>query len=213
MIESGDTRVLCTACFQEGVPKWRRDSGLGWVTAEYDMLPGSTTPRKPRSRNHMDGRTQEIQRLVGRSLRGISDLALLGENTIMIDCDVLQADGGTRTASITGSFVALSDAVAYGLKRKVIARNCIVDHVAAVSIGIVDGAVLLDLNYEEDLAASVDLNLVMTGRGLLIEIQGTGEEAPFTRGDLQKMIQFGAAGIRKLIDAQKSALRSHKRRP
>jgi len=210
LIQTGETRVLCTACFEEGVPKWREKSGLGWVTAEYDMLPGSTSTRKRRNRERIDGRTQEIQRLIGRCLRSVIDMSLLGQNTIMIDCDVLQADGGTRTASITGGFVALYDAVRFGIKKKLIAKNAIFDHVAAVSVGVVDEKILLDLNYEEDVAAAVDFNIAMTGRGRFIEIQGTGEEATFTRDELDKMLKFGAAGIRELIGAQKSALRIRK---
>ena len=149
LIQTGETRVLCTACFTEGVPKWREESGLGWITAEYDMLPGSTSTRKRRNRERIDGRTQEIQRLIGRSLRAAVDMSLLGQNTIMIDCDVLQADGGTRTASITGAFVALYDAVRHGLRRKLLKQNCIEDHVAAISVGIVGGRAMLDLDYEE----------------------------------------------------------------
>lgn len=207
LIQTGETRVLCTACFEEGVPKCREKSGLGWLTAEYDMLPGATSTRKRRNRERIDGRTQEIQRLIGRCLRSVVDMSLLGQNTIMIDCDVLQADGGTRTASITGGFVALCDAVRFGIKKKLIAKNPIFDHVAAVSVGVVAEKVLLDLNYEEDVAATVDFNIAMTGRGRFIEIQGTGEEATFTRDELDKMIKFGAAGIRELIGTQKSALR------
>jgi ribonuclease PH len=210
LIQTGETRVLCTACFEEGVPKWREKSGLGWITAEYDMLPGSTSTRKRRNRERIDGRTQEIQRLIGRCLRSVVDMSILGQNTIMIDCDVLQADGGTRTASITGGFVALYDAVRFGLKGKFIAKNAIFDHVAAVSVGVVDEKVLLDLNYEEDVAAAVDFNIAMTGRGRFIEVQGTGEEATFTRDELDKMLKFGAMGIRELVGAQKSALRIRK---
>ena len=210
LIQTGETRVLCTACFTEGVPKWREESGLGWITAEYDMLPGSTSTRKRRNRERIDGRTQEIQRLIGRSLRAAVDMSLLGQNTIMIDCDVLQADGGTRTASITGAFVALYDAVRHGLRRKLLKQNCIEDHVAAVSVGIVGGRAMLDLDYQEDVAATVDLNLVMTGKGQFIEIQGTGEEATFTRTELDQMLKLGAAGIKELIGIQKTALRVRK---
>ncbi len=210
LIQTGETRVLCTACFEEGVPKWREKSGLGWVTAEYDMLPGSTSTRKRRNRERVDGRTQEIQRLVGRCLRSVIDMSILGQNTIMIDCDVLQADGGTRTASITGGFVAMYDAVRFGIKNKLMAKNPIFDHVAAVSIGVVDDKVLLDLDYKEDVSAAVDFNIAMTGKGRFVEIQGTGEEATFTRDELDEMLKFGAAGIRELIRAQKSALRIRK---
>lgn len=210
LIQTGETRVLCTACFTEGVPKWREESGLGWITAEYDMLPGSTSTRKRRNRERIDGRTQEIQRLIGRSLRAAVDMSLLGQNTIMIDCDVLQADGGTRTASITGAFVALYDAVRHGLRQKFLKQNCIQDHVAAVSVGIVEGRAMLDLDYREDVAAAVDLNLVMTGKGQFIEIQGTGEEATFTRTELDQMLKLGAAGIKELIGIQKTVLRVRK---
>ena len=210
LIQTGDTQVLCTACFTEGVPKWREESGLGWITAEYDMLPGSTSTRKRRNRERIDGRTQEIQRLIGRSLRAAVDMSLLGQNTIMIDCDVLQADGGTRTASITGAFVALYDAVRHGLRKKFLKQNCIQDHVAAISVGIVGGRAMLDLDYREDVAAAVDLNLVMTGKGQFIEIQGTGEEATFTRTELDRMLKLGAAGIKELIGIQKTVLRVRK---
>ncbi len=210
LIHSGDTRVLCTASFSEGVPKWREASKLGWITAEYDMLPGATSTRKRRNRDRIDGRTQEIQRLIGRCLRSVVDMSLLGQNTIIIDCDVLQADGGTRTAGITGGFVALYDAVRRGIKNKIIRKNCIVDHLAAVCVGLVDGKVLLDLDYEEDAAATVDLNIAMTGRGRFVEIQGTGEEATFTRGELDKMLKSAASGIRQLIAAQNAALRIRK---
>jgi ribonuclease PH len=207
LIETGGTRVLCTATFQEGVPKWRSQSGLGWVTAEYDMLPGSTSSRRPRNRGKIDGRTQEIQRLIGRTLRSAIDFERLGENTIQLDCDVLQADGGTRTASITGAMVALADAVAWGRDQGFIKRSCITEHVAAVSVGIVDGRPLLDLNYEEDVRADVDLNLAQTSRGQFIEVQGTGEAATFSGDQLNRMLALGAAGIRKLIRLQKAALR------
>lgn len=210
LIQTGETRVLCTACFAEGVPKWREESGLGWITAEYDMLPGSTSTRKRRNRERIDGRTQEIQRLIGRSLRAAVDMSLLGQNTIMIDCDVLQADGGTRTASITGAFVALYDAVRHGLRKKFLTQNCIQDHVAAISVGIVGGRAMLDLDYREDVAADVDLNLVMTGKGQFIEIRGTGEEATFTRTELDQMLKLGAAGIKELIGIQKTVLRVRK---
>ncbi len=211
LIQTGDTCVLCTACFEKGVPRWREDSGLGWITAEYDMLPGATSTRKRRNRERIDGRTQEIQRLIGRCLRSAVDMSLLGQNTIMIDCDVLQADGGTRSASITGGFVALYDALRHGLKSKLFDKNCIVDHVAAVSVGVVNGQVLLDLDYEEDLAAAVDFNIAMTGRGKFIEIQGTAEEATFTRTELDQMLKLAARGIRELTAIQKMALRIRKR--
>jgi len=206
LISAGDTRVLCTASLQPGVPAWRDSSGCGWVTAEYDMLPGSTTPRKARNRQRLDGRTQEIQRLIGRCLRSVVDMSALGSNTLMIDCDVLQADGGTRTASITGAFVAMSDAVGHGLRHQLIARPCITDHVAAVSLGIVDGDILLDLDYDEDVRAEVDLNLVMTGKRRLVEVQATGEQSTFTRLQLEDMVKWGSRGIGQLIELQKKAL-------
>ncbi len=210
LIETGQTRVLCTATLQPGVPPWREPSGLGWVTAEYDMLPTSTGTRRSRNRTTIDGRTQEIQRLIGRCLRSVVDMAALGPNTIIVDCDVLQADGGTRTAGITGGFVALVDAVRWGRRRKLIPGECVLDHVAAVSVGVVDGAALLDLNYAEDVAAAVDLNVAMTGRGRFIEIQGCGEEATFTRTELGNMIRLAAAGIRKLVAGQKTALQTRR---
>ena len=210
LIETGTTRVLCTAWLSPGVPRWREDSGQGWVTAEYDMLPGSTSTRRPRNRGHVDGRTQEIQRLIGRCLRSVVDMEALGANSILLDCDVLQADGGTRTASITGAFVALVDALRDGQRRGILARDCVRDHVAAVSVGVVDGRVLLDLDYAEDVAAEVDLNLAMTGRGGLIEVQGTAEQGTFSREDLDKMLRFGTAGIHKLVSCQRRALRARK---
>lgn len=210
LIQSGETKVLCTASFEAGVPSWREPSGLGWVTAEYDMLPSATNTRKPRNRGKVDGRTQEIQRLIGRTLRSVIDMSLLGRNSILLDCDVLQADGGTRTAAITGSFVALSDAVSYGLRKKLITDNCVTHHVAAVSVGIVKGHALLDLDYSEDAAAEVDLNLAMTSQGRFVEIQGTGEESTFTRDQLDKMLKLGTSGIKRLIEIQRKALRSRK---
>lgn len=211
LIETGHTKVLCTACFEKGVPKWREKSGLGWVTAEYDLLPSSTHTRRKRNRTKIDGRTQEIQRLIGRCLRTAVDMSLLGQNTIMIDCDVLQADGGTRTASVTGGFVALHDAVRYGIKKKFIPGDCIIEYIAAISVGIVDGKALLDLDYEEDVAADVDLNIAMNGKGRFIEIQGTGEEATFSRSQLDDMLRLGASGIRNLIKIQMTALKESRR--
>ncbi len=207
LIQSGETIVLCTACFEEGVPKWREKSGLGWITAEYDMLPGATSERRKRNRTRIDGRTQEIQRLIGRSLRAVVDLAALGENSILIDCDVLQADGGTRTASVTGAYVALCDAVRFARRNKQIAASPIREPVAAVSVGKVKGHVLLDLDYEEDSSADVDMNVVMTGSGRFIEVQGTGEEATFTRSELDKLLRLASRGIKRLVDAQGRALR------
>lgn len=214
LIATGQTRVVCTACWEQGVPAWRKGSGLGWVTAEYDMLPGSTSTRRPRNRKSVDGRTQEIQRLIGRSLRAVVDMAALGENSILIDCDVLDADGGTRTAAITGAYVALCDAVRMGLAKEWIAASpsgtgsqpVIRQAVAAVSVGLVGGRAVLDLNYEEDAAAEVDMNLVMTEDGRFIEVQGTGEKATFTRAQMDRMLALAGRGIRELLGHQKYAL-------
>jgi ribonuclease PH len=205
LIRTGGTHVLCTACWQEGVPKWKADSGTGWVTAEYDMLPGATGERRSRNRLKVDGRTQEIQRLIGRSLRAVVDLAALGENSILLDCDVLQADGGTRTASITGAFVALADAVDHAIGRGWLRKSPIVEPVAAVSTGRVKDAFLLDLNYEEDVAADVDMNVVMTGSGRFVEVQGTGEEATYTREELVTLVTLAEKGIHELVDLQQAA--------
>ena len=207
LIRAGRTHVLCTACFEVGVPKWREHSGLGWCTAEYDMLPGATNKRKGRNRSKIDGRTQEIQRLIGRSLRAVIDLDALGEHSILIDCDVLQADGGTRTASITGAFVAMSDAVRVARERKWIKTNPITDSVAAVSVGLVGNRALLDLAYEEDVRADVDMNVVMTGSGSFVEVQGTAEGATFSRKELDRLTTLAAKGIRQLHFEQKKALR------
>ncbi len=207
LIRAGQTVVLCTACWEAGVPAWKKGKGSGWVTAEYDMLPGATGERRRRNRTAIDGRTQEIQRLIGRSLRSVVDLDLLGENSILVDCDVLQADGGTRTASITGAYVALSDAVRVALRKKLIRRSPIRDAVAAVSVGRVDGRTLLDLDYEEDVAADVDMNVVMTGSGRFVEVQGTGEEATFTRADLDRLVGLASRGIKQLLTMQERALR------
>ena len=212
LIKQGDTHVLCNASLEPGVPPWREGQGLGWVTAEYDMLPASTDRRRPRNRTKVDGRSQEIQRLIGRSLRAVVDMAALGENTIWLDCDVLQADGGTRTASITGAFVAMADAVAFGIQNNIIAKSPIREHVAAVSAGKVDGKLLLDLEYVEDVAADVDCNVVMTGSGKFIEVQGTGEEATFTRAELDRILALTTKGIKQLIDLQKQALAKRLRR-
>ena len=206
LVKCGDTHVLCTAMWQEGVPAWRAGQGRGWLTAEYDMLPGATPDRRRRNRQRVDGRTQEIQRLVGRSLRSVVDLEALGENSILIDCDVLQADGGTRTAGITGAYVAFCDAVRYARRQKLIDRDPIRDRLAAVSVGRVNGRLLLDLDYEEDSAAEVDLNVVMTGTGEFVEIQGTGEGATFSSEELTKMLKLASQGIRRLLRAQRQAL-------
>jgi ribonuclease PH len=207
LIRWGQTHVLCTACWEEGVPEWKAGQGSGWVTAEYDMLPGSTSVRRRRNRARVDGRTQEIQRIIGRVLRAVVDFEALGENTIVLDCDVLQADGGTRTASITGAYVALCDAVRYAIRQKIIRKSPVTDSVAAVSVGRFGRRTLLDLDYSEDAAAEVDLNVAMTGSGRLVEVQGTGEGATFTRADLDKMLRLAARGIRQLQGLQAKALR------
>jgi len=208
LIEVGDTRVICNASIQEGVPPFLKDTGKGWVTAEYSMLPRSTHTRAPREsvRGKLGGRTQEIQRLIGRSLRSVTDLNAFGERTILLDCDVIQADGGTRTASITGAYVALADAFAWLKKRGEIAGIPITDSVAAVSLGVVDEEMLLDLDYYEDSRAQVDMNLVMTGKGEFVEVQGTAEETPFAKDALDRMIALASKGIRELSAIQKKAL-------
>ncbi len=208
LIEMGETKVICTASVEEKVPPFLKDTGRGWITAEYAMLPRSTKIRSIResTAGRVGGRTHEIQRLIGRSLRAVVDLAGLGERTIWIDCDVIQADGGTRTASITGAFVALYDALRYMQEKGMVEKLPIVDAVAAVSVGKVGGLILLDLTYEEDSMAEVDMNLVMTGRGLFVEIQGTAEAYPFSQEELQEMIGVGSAGIRILIEKQKEVL-------
>ena len=207
LIRTGRTWVLCTACWEEGVPPWRVGSGSGWVTAEYDMLPGSTGRRRARNRTKLDGRTQEIQRLIGRSLRAVVDLDCLGENSILLDCDVLQADGGTRTASVTGAYVALCDAVRFALSNKKLTKSPIIEPVAAVSVGIVGGRRVLDLDYEQDSSADVDMNVVMTGSGRFVEVQGTGERATFTQRELDGLVKLASRGIKQLFAAQESALR------
>ena len=208
LIEMGDTKVICTAKLEDRVPPFLRNSGKGWITAEYGMLPGSSQTRIGResSRGKVGGRTHEIQRLIGRSLRAITDLANLGERTVWIDCDVIQADGGTRTASITGAYVSLCQAIRSWQERGIIAQEPIKDSVAAVSIGIVDGKILLDLCYEEDSKADVDMNFVMTGSGKFVEIQGTAESAPFTKKQMDKMSEIAEHGIKELLRAQKQAL-------
>ena len=208
LIEVGDTRVICTAKLEDRVPPFLRNSGKGWITAEYGMLPASSQVRISReaSRGKIGGRTHEIQRLIGRSLRAIADLKQLGERTVWIDCDVIQADGGTRTASITGAYVALVEAVRQLIKQGVMQKNPIKDSVAAVSVGIVNGKTLLDLNYEEDSRAEVDMNFVMTGSGKFIEVQGTAESAPFTKKGLDRMAEIAQQGIRELLKVQKKVL-------
>lgn len=208
LIEFGKTRVLVAASATVGVPRWRKDSGLGWVTAEYEMLPRSTHTRTDREsrKGRVGGRTHEISRLIGRSLRAVVDMKALGENTIVLDCDVLQADGGTRTAAITGAYVALADAVATLKARGALKGNPLKDSVAAVSVGFVGGEALLDLAYEEDSKADTDLNVVLTGSGRFIEVQGTAEGEPFTRAELDRLIGLGEAGCRTLTELQREAL-------
>lgn len=208
LIEVGDTRVLCTVVVEESVPAFLEDTGKGWVTAEYGMLPASTKQRKPREgrQGRADGRTMEIQRLVGRVMRAAIDLELLGERTLWIDCDVLQADGGTRCAAITGAYVAVADAVRSMLREQLLMKDPLKSAIAAVSVGVVKGTTVLDLNYEEDSAAEVDMNLVMNAAGELIEVQGTAEGNAFSKHRLNEMIEIGEKGIRELIAMQKAAL-------
>jgi len=208
LIEFGDTRVLCTASVDEKVPGFLRDRGQGWVTAEYGMLPRATNTRTDReaARGRQTGRTQEIQRLIGRSLRAVTDLRRLGERTIQIDCDVLQADGGTRTAAITGAFVALHDAATLLMQRGQIAESPMRDFVAAVSVGIFHGVPVLDLDYAEDSTCDTDMNVVMTGSGEFVEVQGTAEGAPFTQSQMDALMSLAQQGIRGLIAKQRAAL-------
>ena len=208
LVEFGKTRVLVAASVTVGVPRWRRDTGRGWVTAEYSMLPTATHTRSDREsvRGRIGGRTHEISRLVGRSLRAVVDYSALGENTIVLDCDVLQADGGTRTAAITGAYVALADAVSHLRELDVLKGEPLKDSVAAVSVGFVEGVPLLDLAYEEDSQAGTDMNIVMTGAGEFIEVQGTAEGAPFNRADLDRLLDLGAAGCAELTRLQREAL-------
>ena len=208
LISAGETRVLCTAMVEESVPPFLADTGKGWVTAEYSMLPSSTHTRRERDikRGKPDGRGQEIQRLIGRSLRAVVRREFLGERTIYLDCDVIQADGGTRTLAITGAYVALHDAVDKLRRDGLITRQPIITPVAAVSVGIIDGRSMLDLCYKEDAAADVDMNIVMTGKGGFVEVQGTAEREPFDRAGLDRLTDLAAGGIRKLIKFQKQAL-------
>lgn len=206
IIATGSTRVLCTASVVEGVPRWREASGAGWVTAEYAMLPRATHTRTRRERSGPKGRTQEIQRLIGRSLRSVTDMKLIGKNTVTIDCDVLQADGGTRTASITGACVALALAGDWMLSEGLVERHPLRERVAAVSVGIVDGEVYLDLDYPEDSGAQVDMNVVGTQSGRLVEVQGTAEGDPFSRGDLDALMDMAMSGLETLFAAQARAL-------
>jgi ribonuclease PH len=210
LISFGRTKVLCTASFTNGVPRWLTGKGKGWVTAEYAMLPRSTNDRMDREsvKGKIGGRTHEISRLIGRSLRAVIDTKALGENTIVIDCDVLQADGGTRTAAITGAYVALADAIEWGRSKGFIGKNAkaIIDSVAAVSVGIIDGEPLLDLAYVEDVRAETDMNVVVTGRGLFVEVQGTAEGAPFDRRELDALLDLALGGAADLTALQVAAL-------
>jgi ribonuclease PH len=208
LVEFGQTRVLVAASVTEGVPRWRKGSGLGWVTSEYAMLPRATNTRTDREsvRGRIGGRTHEISRLIGRSLRAVIDYQALGENTIVIDCDVLQADGGTRTASITGAYVALADAVSWLRERDLLTAEPLTGSVAAVSVGVVDGVSLLDLCYTEDSVADTDMNVVMSGDGAFIEVQGTAEGAPFDRQVLDQLLDLGATGCAQLTAMQQAAL-------
>lgn len=209
MIEVGNTKVICTASVENKVPPFLRGKGTGWVTAEYGMLPRSCNSRIRReaSAGKLSGRTQEIQRLIGRSLRSIVDLKKLGERTVWIDCDVIQGDGGTRTASITGSFIALIEALAFLKKGNIIDEIPVKDYIAAVSVGVVDGKLCLDLDFEKDSKAEVDMNVVMTGAGKLVEVQGTAEKNPFSKKELDKMILLAEKGIKELISVQRKVLK------
>ena len=208
LVEFGKTRVLCTASFTQGVPRWKAGSGEGWVTAEYAMLPRATDSRNAREsvKGKIGGRTHEISRLIGRSLRAVVDMSALGENSIVLDCDVLQADGGTRTASITGAYVALGLAVQWAAENKIISRSPITDSVSAVSVGIVDGIPMLDLPYEEDVRAGTDMNVVVTGSGTFVEIQGTAEDGTFDRDELNALLDLAVKGTAELAKLQREAL-------
>ena len=212
LVEFGGTRVLCVASFTAGVPRWRTGTGQGWVTAEYAMLPRATNTRSQREsvKGRIGGRTHEISRLIGRSLRAVIDVSALGENTIVLDCDVLQADGGTRTAAITGAYVALADAVAWGRSEGLVKPRrgapVLTDSVAAVSVGIVGGRPVLDLPYVEDVAAGTDMNVVVTGSGSFVEVQGTAEGAPFGRSELDALLDLAVAGTTRLTELQQAAL-------
>jgi ribonuclease PH len=207
LYQAGETVVLCTASVEAKVPDWMAGKGKGWITSEYNMLPGSTSPRKARERAKVDGRTTEIQRLIGRSLRAVVDLQALGERSIWVDCDVLQADGGTRTASITGALIALVDALQSIKKELPDPRKYpLTDSIAAISVGIAEGKPVLDLDYKQDVDAEVDMNVVMTGRGRFVEIQGTGEEATFGEEDLATLLKLARKGIGELTQIQQAAL-------
>ena len=209
LIECGDTKVVCTVSTDDKVPPFLKGKGQGWLTAEYGMLPRATNTRSDReaARGKQSGRTQEIQRLIGRALRAVVDLSRLGERTLQIDCDVIQADGGTRTAGITGAFVAVHDAVGQLLERNLLAATPILDFVAAVSVGLYHGVPVLDLDYDEDSACDTDMNVVMTGSGGLVEVQGTAEGKPFSRAEMDVMLDLAQQGIAQLIAAQKAALK------
>ena len=206
LIEVGKTRVLATASVDGRVPRWMQDEGKGWVTAEYGMLPGSSGDRIRRD-NYTGGRSKEISRLIGRALRSVVDLKAMGEMMVRVDCDVLQADGGTRTAAITGAWVALHDAFEWAIGKGMLDANPLIDRVTAISVGLVDGEALLDLEYVDDVAAEVDMNVVMTGRGLLVEVQGTAEGAPFTRAELDQLLDLATRGIAELGDMQQELTR------
>lgn len=208
LVEFGGTKVLCAVSVQDSVPRWRRDSGLGWLTAEYAMLPRATNTRNDREsvKGRLGGRTQEISRLIGRSLRACVDFKALGDNTVMLDCDVLQADGGTRTAAITGAYVALADAVAWMRERKMTKGDPLIASVAAVSVGVVDGRPTLDLCYQEDVAAETDMNVVCTGDGRFVEVQGTAEGQPFDRSELDALLDLAHGGCAELTRLQREAL-------
>jgi ribonuclease PH len=209
LVEFGDTKVICTASVEDRIPRWLKGQGKGWVTAEYGMLPRSTGSRMGReaARGKQGGRTMEIQRLIGRSLRAAVDMKVLGEQQITVDCDVIQADGGTRTASITGGFVALSDAINQLMKKGVVKQNPIVTPIASISVGIYNGTAVLDLDYDEDSSAETDMNVVMNGDGQFIEVQGTAEEAPFSMEEMQQMLALAQQGITDLIEHQQEALK------
>jgi ribonuclease PH len=206
LIEMGDTKVICTATVENSVPPFLRGKGTGWVTAEYAMLPRSSGQRIQRERSKVGGRTHEIQRLIGRSLRSVVDMKALGERSVLIDCDVIQADGGTRTASITGAYVALVDALQHMEKQGLIEAVPVNDYLAAISVGIVGGKPMLDLCYTEDSTAEVDMNLVMTGKGRIVEVQGTAEGEPFSKAELSELLTLGEKGIRALVKKQKEML-------
>jgi RNAse PH (EC 2.7.7.56) len=212
LVSFGNTRVLCTASFQPGVPRWLKGQGTGWVTAEYAMLPRSTHSRMDREavKGRVGGRTHEISRLIGRSLRAVVSYSQLGENTIVIDTDVLQADGGTRTAAITGAYVALADAISWAKQEGHVPQsaNVLIDEVAAISVGIVEGEPALDLDYNEDSTAETDMNVVATGRGLLVEVQGTAEGQPFSKDELDELVDLALEGISTLVDIQRHTLES-----